>query len=67
MYLQYIMLKYVPQTDKVGCKAFVWTNQMQHAFEQMKSMIVVAILLQYPDQNFPFKLYTNNSGYQLGA
>jgi hypothetical protein len=46
---------------------FVWIERQQHAFETMKAIIVKDCLVQYPEHNLSFNIYTDASNYQLGA
>ena len=46
---------------------FNWTNKQQTAFEQLKKRLITAPILQYPDFNKPFIVYTDASGTGLGA
>lgn len=52
----------VSQTAK-----FVWGNEQQKAFDEMKRIIGKETLLTFPDFNKPFHVYTDASEYQLGA
>ena len=56
-----------PLTDKSGTLQFLWTDEMNQSFLQMKALLATDTLLYYPNHNLPFQLYTNASDYQLGA
>ncbi len=56
-----------PITSLSGTKEFVWNDDCQRAFEQMKALIASDTLLRYPDHNKPFVIETDASDYQLGA
>src|SRR5256885_4609998 len=46
---------------------FEWTNKQQNAFDYLKKRLMEAPILQYPDFNKPFLIYTDASGTGLGA
>jgi transposase InsO family protein len=46
---------------------FVWTNNCQHAFATLKSAITSAPVLKTPNQDLPYLLETDASGFALGA
>jgi RNase H-like domain found in reverse transcriptase len=56
-----------PLTELTGKKAFVWEDKHQQAFEQMKALITMDVLLAYPNHNKPFDIEPDASNYQLGA
>ncbi len=40
---------------------------MQKAFDKMRLLMAANVLAAYPDHNKRFKVYTDASGFQLGA
>jgi hypothetical protein len=40
---------------------FVWSDQCESAFHQLKRLLTTAPVLKYPDLNRPFRLYSNAS------
>jgi len=44
-----------------------WTEECQIAFDTMKRVMARTTILQYPDFNKPFHIYTDASAIQLGA
>ena len=56
-----------PLSDNSGAKKFIWTPEMQKAFEQMKSVLIADAFMAYPNHNKPFEIETDASDYQMGA
>ena len=56
-----------PLSDKSGKKIFHWTDEMDKAFLQMKAILSVDALMAYPNHSKHFHIYTDVSGYQMGA
>jgi transposase InsO family protein len=56
-----------PLTRLTGKRKFVWTEEQQIAFNELKRAISAEVLLSFPDYNKPFHLHTDASDYQLGA
>ena len=46
---------------------FIWTNDQQQAFDYLKNQLIQAPILQYPDFDKEFIVYTDASGTGLGA
>ena len=46
---------------------FKWTSKQQKAFETLRDELIKAPILQYPDFEKPFELYTDACGTGLGA
>src|SRR3989440_12749140 len=46
---------------------YVWTEKQQTAFDQLRQMLVQALVLSYPDFTKLFTIYTDASGIGLGA
>ena len=44
-----------------------WSAACQHAFDTIKAILSLDMLLSYPDHNKPFHVYTDASDLQLGA
>ncbi|KAE8884800.1 hypothetical protein PF005_g9279 [Phytophthora fragariae] len=46
---------------------YQWTDTQQKAFDQMKAVMAHTVELAFPTYGDPFHIYTDASGYQLGA
>ena len=44
-----------------------WSTECQQAFDTIKAILSLDVLLHYPDHNKPFHVYTDASNLQLGA
>ena len=44
-----------------------WSAECQQAFDTIKAILSLDVLLHYPDHNKPFHVYTDTSNLQLGA
>ena len=56
-----------PLSDKSGKKTFHWTDEIDKAFKQMKTILSADALMAYPNDNKPFHIYTDASDYQMGS
>ena len=56
-----------PLTDLLGTKLFVWNEEHQKSFLQMKAIIAKDTLMTYADHNKIFKIETDSSDCQLGG
>jgi len=52
---------------KAPPKKFVWTEEHEKAFAQMKKIVSREVMLAYPNFNQPFEIYTDASNKQLGS
>ncbi len=46
---------------------YVWTEEMQATFDQMKTLMAMDVLCAYLNHNKLFHIYTAASDYQLGS
>jgi hypothetical protein len=56
-----------PLMDVLGTKVFVWNDEHQKSFLQIKAVIAKDTLMTYADHNKPYKIETDSSDYQLGG
>ena len=54
-------------TNLTSIGPFIWTTIHQKAFDDIKKLMTNDVLLNYPDHNLPFNIYTDAFDYQLGA
>jgi hypothetical protein len=57
-------------TDQSGLKKKVpikWTDEMQKAFNKMCLLMAADAFAAHPNRNKQFDIYTDTSGFQLGA
>ena len=50
-----------------GNSPFIWGNEQQKAFEDLKNKLISAPILAYPRFNLPFKLHTDASLTAIGG
>ena len=48
-------------------KPFQWTNECQQAFETLRTKLLTAPILAFPDFTRPFELHTDASGTAIGS
>ena len=48
-------------------RKFVWTDNCQKSFEQLKKALISAPIMAFPDVNKPYRLYTDASDFAVGA
>ena len=68
--------KYIPQFAAIArplhqlterCREFQWTQECIHAFDELKSRLLSALILSFPDFEKPFILDTDACQYGIGA
>jgi hypothetical protein len=60
--------KTVDQSIRLKKKAPIkWADEMQKAFDKMRSLMAADALAAYPDHNKWFDVHTDASDFQLGA
>jgi len=47
--------------------AFIWSEECQKAWTELKQLLLDCVILQFPDPTKPYKLYTDASDYSMGA
>jgi hypothetical protein len=59
-----------PLTSQTGApkkgqtqQKYIWTEEMQTEFDQMRALMAMDILCTYPNHNKPFHIYTDASDY----
>jgi hypothetical protein len=45
----------------------IWSDEHQKAFDNIKKIICIEVMLTFPDFSKPFHIYTDASDKQLGA
>ena len=61
------MLPPTVSRKKKPTKPWLWTENEQHIFENLKEILTKRPILAYPDFTKPFELHTDASGKGLGA
>jgi hypothetical protein len=56
-----------PLTELTGKSMFEWTPCCDKAFEEMRVVMSADTLMQYPNINIPFEIYTDSLDYQMRA
>ena len=56
-----------PLAELTNRGRFLWTDQHEKAFLEMKAIITADAMNAFPDYSKPFQIYTDASDYQLGA
>ena len=56
-----------PLSKESGKKTCHWTDEMYKAFLRMKAILSADALMDYPNHNKPFHIYTDASDYHMGA
>jgi len=57
-----------PLTNLCSVKTkFVWKDEHESAFQQMKRLVTEDVMLRFPDHGIPFDIYTDASMVQIGA
>ena len=62
----HILAPLTAQTGKKD-KKFIWSDEMQDAFDKMKALMAADAISAYPNHNLSFHIYTDASDFQLGA